>query len=133
MIQGTYEQMHPTGASLKATVVLLLIAISPACKWAVSAEIGVEEIVFADTSDPDYQKVLALCRRGKRRLEEIKRFDMPGFRPTPSYIREMERYGILPNDLPEGALIDVYATDRAYWRSQWWRPTISADTHLSMP
>ena len=39
--------MHPTGASLKATIALLLIAISPACKWAVSAEIGVEEIVFA--------------------------------------------------------------------------------------
>jgi len=38
--------MHPTGASLKATVVLLLIAISPACKPALSAEIGVEEIVF---------------------------------------------------------------------------------------
>ena len=38
--------MYPTGASLKATVVLLLIAISPACKPAVSAQIGVEEIIF---------------------------------------------------------------------------------------
>ena len=89
---------------------------------------GESVTIFADTSDPDYQKVLALCRRGKRRLEEIKRFDMPGFRPTPGYIREMERYGILPNDLAEGALIDVYATDRAYWRSLWWQPTISAGT-----
>ncbi len=39
--------MYPTGASLKSTVVLLLIAISPACKPALSAEIGVEEIIFA--------------------------------------------------------------------------------------
>ena len=94
---------------------------------------GESVTIFADTSDPDYQKVLAMCRRGKRRLEEIKRFDMPGFRPTPGYIREMERYGILPNNLAEGALIDVYATDRAYWRSLWWQPTISVGTQLSMP
>jgi hypothetical protein len=92
---------------------------------------GESVTIFADPNDPDYQKVLALCRRGKRRLEEIKRFDMPGFRPTLSYIREMERYGILPNDLAEGALIDVYALDRAYWRSLWWRPTISAGTRAS--
>ncbi len=90
--------------------------------------LGEPVTIFADTNDPDYQKVLALCRDGKRRLEEIKRFDMPGFRPTPGYIREMERYGILPNDLAEDALIDVYATDRAYWRSLWWQPTISAAT-----
>jgi len=90
--------------------------------------LGESVTIFADTCDPDYQKILALCRWGKRRLEEIKRFDMPGFRPTLSYIREMERYGILPNDLTEGALIDVYATDRAYWRSLWWQPTISVGT-----
>jgi hypothetical protein len=85
--------------------------------------LGESVTIFADPNDPDYQKVLALCRRGKRRLEEIKRFDMPGFRPTTGYIREMQRYGILTNDLAEGALIDVYATDRAYWRSLWWQPT----------
>ncbi len=82
-------------------------------------------------NDPDYKKVLALCRQGKRRLEQIKRFDMPGFRPTPTYVREMKRYGILPNDLPEGAPIDVYATDRAYWRSLWWRPRAIAQNERS--
>jgi len=89
--------------------------------------------VFADANDPDYQKVLALCHDGKQRLEQIKRFDMPGFRPTKTYIREMKKYGLLPKKLPEDALIDVYATDRAYWRSLWWQPTISAGTQLSMP
>ena len=89
---------------------------------------GESVTIFADPNDPDYQKVLALCRRGKRRLEEIKRFDMPDFRPTPTYVREMKRYGILPNDLAENALIDVYATDRAYWLSLWWQPTISSAT-----
>ena len=33
----------------------------------------------------------------------------------------------------EGDTIDVYATDRAYWRSLWWQPTISAGTLLSTP
>jgi hypothetical protein len=94
---------------------------------------GKSVTVFADTTDQDYQKILEMCRDGKRRLDEIKRFDMPGFRPTPSYIREMKRYGILPKDLPEGAPIDVYATDRAYWRSLWWRPTISTASLLSKP
>jgi len=82
--------------------------------------------VFADTSDPDYQKILTLCRRGRKWLKEIKRFDMPSFRPTPGYVREMQRYGILPNDLAEDSLIDVYATDRVYWRSLWWRPKVAA-------
>ena len=98
-----------------------------------NGRIGETVTVFADTNDQDYQKILAMCRDGKRRLKQIKRFDMPGFRPTPGYVREMKRYGILPNDLPEGAPIDVYATDRAYWRSLWWQPTISAGTLLSMP
>jgi hypothetical protein len=78
--------------------------------------------IFADANDSDYQKILALCLAGKQRLEDIKRFDMPGFRPDPSYVREMKRYGILPQALAEAAPVDVYATDRAYWRSLWWRP-----------
>lgn len=82
--------------------------------------------VFADANDPDYQKILALCSAGKKHLEHIKRFDMPGFRPLPSYVREMKRYGILPKDLAADADIDVYATDRAYWRSLWYKP----DAHI---
>jgi hypothetical protein len=78
--------------------------------------------IFADANDPDYQKILALCRAGKQRLEDIKRFDMPGFRPDPSYVREMKRFGILPQTLTADAPLDAYATDRAYWRSLWWRP-----------
>jgi hypothetical protein len=98
-----------------------------------NGRLGEAVTVFADTSDRDYQKILAMCRDGKRRLDEIKRFDMPGFRPTPGYVREMKRYGILPKDLPVDAPIDVYATDRAYWHSLWWRPMISAGTQLTMP
>jgi hypothetical protein len=44
-------------------------------------------------------------------------------RPSPNYVREMKRYGILA---PEFDLatepIDAYAVDQAYWRSFWHRP-----------
>jgi hypothetical protein len=33
----------------------------------------------------------------------------------------MKRYGILPADQPDDAAVDVYATDRAYWQSLWYR------------
>jgi hypothetical protein len=81
--------------------------------------------VFADTTDPDYRKILALCEAGRDHLAEIKRFDMPGFRPTPSYVREMKRFAVLPSDVSPDAPIDVYAADRAYWQSLWWRPDLA--------
>jgi hydrazine synthase alpha subunit-like protein/WD40 repeat protein len=44
-------------------------------------------------------------------------------KPSPLYVREMKRYGILP--LNTDAPIDVYATDEVYWRS-FWHPDITA-------
>jgi hypothetical protein len=85
--------------------------------------LGKPVTVFEDTSDPDYRAILALCLAGKNHLEKIKRFDMPGFRPLPSYVREMKRFGILPADLPENTPIDIYAVDQAYWRSLWYNPS----------
>jgi hypothetical protein len=83
--------------------------------------------VFADTDDSGYQAILALCVAGKKRLDRIKRFDMPDFRPVQPYVREMKKYGIIPEDLAADAKIDVYATDRAYWRSLWYRPDADMD------
>ncbi|MCP4640770.1 MAG: hypothetical protein GY851_10070 [bacterium] len=73
--------------------------------------------VFADAADPDYAKILAMCAAGKRRLNEIKRFDMPGFQPPGPYIREMQRYAVLPDDLAPDTPVDPYACDQAYWSS----------------
>ncbi len=78
--------------------------------------------VFANTQDADYQKILTLCREGKTYLDRIKRFDMPGFRPPAMYVREMQRFGILPQEFSQDDLIDIHATDQAYWQSLWWRP-----------
>jgi hypothetical protein len=78
---------------------------------------GKPAAVFADLSDPDYRKLLAMVAAGKENLDRIKRFDMPGFLPKPEYLREMKRYGILPPDQPLDAPVDPYALDRAYWES----------------
>jgi len=82
-----------------------------------NADDNTEKPVFAETNDPDYKKILAMCIAGKERLDEIKRFDMPGFRPPMPYIREMKRYGVLPASFdPARDPIDVYETDQAYFR-----------------
>jgi len=75
-------------------------------------------VVFADTNDPDYRAIVVHLQAAGKKLDEIKRFDMPGFRPNEHYVREMKRYGVLPPsfDLKRDP-IDVYSTDEAYWRS----------------
>jgi hypothetical protein len=88
-------------------------------------------VVFSNADDPDYRAILAAIREAKEYLDTIKRFDMPGFCPSPHYVREMKRYGIMPSDVSVsarggsasggGSPIDVYAADRAYWRSFWYR------------
>ena len=64
-----------------------------------------------------------MCEAGKRRLEEVKRFDMPGFKPREEYIREMKRFGLLPEafDVNKDPL-DFYQLDRQYWDSFIYRP-----------
>ena len=88
--------------------------------------VGKEEIiaVFKDTNDPDYRAILALAQAGQKYLEtENPRFDMPGFKPSPEYIREMKRFGILPEtfDLAKDS-VNPYETDRRYWESLWYYP-----------
>ena len=77
--------------------------------------------VFGDTEDPDYRRLLVMVAAGRENLDTIKRFDMPGFRPRPQYVREMKRYGILPLDQPHNAPVDPYELDRRYWESLWYR------------
>ncbi len=79
-------------------------------------------IVFTDTDDPGFQAILTHIEAAGAKLDQIKRFDMPGFRPSEHYVREMQRFEVLPPELPADTPIDVYATDAAYWRSFWHRP-----------
>lgn len=73
--------------------------------------------VIAAKDDADWRTILALSEAGKRRLDEIKRFDMPGFVPPAPYTREMKRYGILPPDTDPAQPCDFRAADLAYWNS----------------
>ena len=75
--------------------------------------------VFANTADPDHAKLVAMAAAGKQNLDEIKRFDMPGFRPRPQYVREMIDYGILPVGTTADSVTDPYEVDRRYWQSLW--------------
>jgi hypothetical protein len=75
--------------------------------------------IFGSTADADYQQLLAGIQEAKAHLESITRFTMPHFRPEPEYIREMQRYGILPASHQATDPIDVYETDRRYWQSFW--------------
>ncbi|MBN2449161.1 MAG: discoidin domain-containing protein [Lentisphaeria bacterium] len=81
-----------------------------------------ERPVFADTSDPDYRLLLDGIRAAARHLERIRRFDMDDFRPRPEYIREMIRYGVLPDTPPREAGVDPYVLDDRYWKTLWYRP-----------
>jgi hypothetical protein len=49
---------------------------------------------------------------------------MVGFRPRPEYVRELQRFGALPADFGSEDPIDVYAVDRRYWGSFWYRPEV---------
>jgi hypothetical protein len=80
------------------------------------------DAVFASTQDPDYQRILALCQKGKAHLAQIKRFDMPGFVPPGPYVREMKNYGVLAADVSPTPAIDPYALDEKYWQSLWHKP-----------
>ena len=78
--------------------------------------------IFESTDDPDYQIVLAAIERTKQQLDEIKRFDMPGFIPRLQYIREMKKYGILPSNTDPNQVFDTYQLDQNYWKSLWYKP-----------
>ncbi|NQU24092.1 MAG: PD40 domain-containing protein [Candidatus Nealsonbacteria bacterium] len=79
--------------------------------------------VFESTDDPDYQAMLAVICKAQEKLNRIKRFDMPGFRPNEHYIREMKLYGILPEQFGPDDPIDPYEIDRRYWKSHWYNET----------
>ena len=68
------------------------------------------------------RSLLAAVEAAARFLDEVKRFDMPGFQPRQAYVREMQRYGVLPPGPDPDEALDPYALDRAYWRSLWYRP-----------
>lgn len=76
--------------------------------------------VFSNADDTDYQGLLALLRRAEVEANARPRYSTRGFQANRQYIREMKKYGILPEDLDQDATpIDIFEVDQAYWRSFW--------------
>lgn len=94
---------------------------------------GEPVIIFKNTRDPDYQILLKAIQDTQAELARIGRFNLPGFKPRAAYIREMQRYGLLPSsfDLAKQP-VDVYDLDRRYWQSLWYQPA-TADATGSRP
>ena len=78
--------------------------------------------VFSSKDGPGYQHLLNLLVAGQRFLNENTRFDMTGFRPRKDWVREMQRYGMLPECVTPDDVTDVYKIERAYWASLWHVP-----------
>jgi len=107
------------------SIILLAPLAESAGGWGLCRDPKTREraTVFADTADPGYKALLALCAAGKDALAQgTGRFDMPDFRPRTDWVREMKRYGILPSELDPSAPIDCYAVEQEYWQSLWHLP-----------
>ena len=78
--------------------------------------------VFKDKSDPDYVSLLASINSGKALYDARPPWGSPGWKPNPQYLREMMRFGLLPDTYdPAKAAFDPFAMDQAYWRSLWYQ------------
>ena len=79
---------------------------------------GVSTPIFQNKEDADYQTILKAAQRGQDYLlHESQHFSLGVIRPNPAYTKAMIKYGILPKDFDLNQAYDVYATDRAYWKS----------------
>jgi hypothetical protein len=80
------------------------------------------KVVFENKEDPYYKHLLQRITEAKQKLESIKRFDMPGFRPNNEYIREMQRFGFVKKDLKPDETFDYYAAEKEYFDSWYYKP-----------
>ncbi len=85
-------------------------------------EPGEPAVVFQNTSDPDYQKLLTDLREAAAKAADTVYHDEPGFVPKWEYTDEMIRFGILPPGTDLKKPVDIFQADRAYWQSLWWQP-----------
>jgi hypothetical protein len=78
---------------------------------------GPVAVTFTDTSDPDFQKLSADIKAAAAK-ELVRRVEIPGYVANPIYLREMKRYGVLPQDFdPAGKPLEFWLhTDEAYFR-----------------
>ncbi|UDQ98907.1 hypothetical protein AAEX28_02185 [Lentisphaerota bacterium WC36G] len=82
-----------------------------------------KHIVFKSTDDPNYQIILKAIKDVANMLEKRKRWYMKGFKPHDAYIREMIRYGVLPDDYDvNNTTLTPFQIDQLYWESLHYKP-----------
>ncbi len=70
--------------------------------------------VFASREDPDYRAMSAAAVDWQQAWQKNRAFGSPTFQVNHQYLREMIRFGVLPeNTRPE--TVDPYETDQRYW------------------
>ena len=77
--------------------------------------------VFTSKQDPDYQKMARATRNWQTQWQKARVFGSPDFQVNHQYLREMVRFGILPEGTPLDQ-IDPYRTDQRYWKMFHYRP-----------
>ena len=79
--------------------------------------------VFRTKNDPDYKRLLASLQQAKTNMDALPRFGTPRFKPNRQYIRELKKYGVLPESFDYAKdKIDIFETDQKYWKSLWYKP-----------
>jgi hypothetical protein len=77
--------------------------------------------VFETREDPDYVLMLKAIEGGKEAMDEIPRYSTSQWKPNWQYVREMKRFGVLPESFDLAAQkLDAFETDQRYWTSLWW-------------
>jgi hypothetical protein len=83
---------------------------------------GNQVAIWSGTHDPGYLAVLHRMEVMRDLLVPL-RYDRPGFRPLPTYVREMKRQNLIPQDFDiHHSPWDPYDLDRQYWKSFWHQP-----------
>jgi len=70
--------------------------------------------VFKSKDDPDYKIILTSLKNWQTEWQKSHAFGSPTFQVNHQYIREMVRFGILPENT-SAANVDPYETDQRYW------------------
>ena len=77
--------------------------------------------VFASQDDPDYKTMLTALTNWQAEWQKSCAFGSPTFQVNGQYIREMVRFGILPQDT-RAENVNPYEVDRRYWEMFHYEP-----------
>ena len=91
------------------SAVLMAPLVREAGGWGACGE------VFKSKDDPDYKALAQAAKNWQSQWLKARRFGAPNFQVNRQYIREMVRFGILPEGTTPDK-VDAYKTDRQYWK-----------------